>query len=145
MAHASCAMACVRRSARLMCVSSCTRAACLASIVHVAADGGIMTTDENKPATCGLPSLSDCLTATADFSPMRRPMSRASLFQLSGAGLDPLHTDRLLRTQQNRNHPINPTVPTVPIVPSVPSVWYPIVPAVPCSTVGAAVGTAVTL
>ena len=68
--------------------------------------------------------------------------TRASLFQLSGAGLDPLHTDRPLRTQQNRNQPKVPRVPTVPMV---PRVGYQIVPAVPRSTVGAAVGTAVTL
>ena len=54
-----------------MCVSSCTSAACRASVVHEFADGGIITTDAKKPATCGLPSFSDWRTSTGPFSPIR--------------------------------------------------------------------------
>src|SRR5688572_21909661 len=128
-----------------MWVSSCTRAACRASAVHDAAEGGIITIDDNNPATCGLPSLKDCRTATGRFSPSRCPIARASLVQLSGAGLDPLQTDRPLRTQQKENQTRTPRVPMVPTVPRVPRVWFQVVSDVPGSTVDVAVGTSGTV
>src|SRR5215203_6391469 len=62
---------------------------------------------------------------------------RASLIQLSGAGVEPRHTDRPLNSQQNRNHaptnkePIRPMVPIVPGVPIVPKATFCWVPSSP--------------
>ena len=108
MAHANCAIACVRRSARLMCVSSCTSAACRASTVHDAADGGIITTDENKPATCGLPSFSDCLTATESLQADAVADDPSFVVPTLRGRPDPLQTDTPLSSQQNRNQPRTP-------------------------------------
>ncbi len=118
-------MACVRRSPRRMCINSWTSAACRDSALHSAADGGSITIDVKRPATCGLPSRSDWRTSTGrGESRLDGPSFSASEDHSFGAAFEPLHTDRPLSNQQKRNQLRTATVPRVPIVPRVPRALF---------------------